>query len=145
MGRSFEYVSLNPYNRRCFIRIFQRVYANISASQAFSVSSFHELLRLLCPDFPSSVVRNASFVSDPRDDKPQSAFTFGELSRVVFHLFFFSEFMNHAALVFRSLDLGANGEVLTGEFCDRVREIINANQAKFRWGHVLSRVRSLER
>ena len=56
-GREFEYVTATPYNRICFIRLFwQCFYALEKESMVMKVTDYLQLLRLLCPNFPTSFV-----------------------------------------------------------------------------------------
>jgi hypothetical protein len=47
------------FNRQCFLVTAQRSLAPLAAAGRLSFGDMHSLLQLLCPDFPTSVLKNA--------------------------------------------------------------------------------------
>eukprot|EP00462_Mataza_sp_D1_P020792 CAMPEP_0175142064 /NCGR_PEP_ID=MMETSP0087-20121206/12541_1 /TAXON_ID=136419 /ORGANISM="Unknown Unknown, Strain D1" /LENGTH=189 /DNA_ID=CAMNT_0016425725 /DNA_START=294 /DNA_END=863 /DNA_ORIENTATION=+ len=92
--------------------------------------SYHQLLCLLCPDFPFSLVRNASRITIEVVDS-QAPISFGIFSKRLFILFFFSEFMNQAALAFRTIDKNASGKVSREVFLEYLDKILQTKSAQF--------------
>mmetsp|Transcript_10388 Transcript_10388/g.18950 ORF Transcript_10388/g.18950 Transcript_10388/m.18950 type:complete len:200 (-) Transcript_10388:387-986(-) len=99
-----------------------------------TVDSFHQLLSLLCRDFPYSLVRNASRITMDVKEVPTKG-KFREFSLKIFILFFFSEFMNQSALAFRTIDQHATGKVKVSAFMEHLKGILGKNP-NFRYGHV---------
>jgi len=121
--RQFKYVNSTPRNRRSFIRHFSDIFSAFRTSESLKPEALHQLLCLLCPDFPFSLVRNASRITvDVVDAVPTVHFK--DFSKKIFILFFFSEFMNQAALAFRTIDKKASGKVSTGEFQEALKKIV---------------------
>lgn len=126
--RKFKYVSCTPCNRRSFIRIFNQTFAHFNEEDALTPESLHQLLCLLCPDFPFSLVRNASRITL---DTPAQQIPFKDLSSKLFILFFFSEFMNQAALAFRTIDSHGTGSVPKQIFYAHLAKIIDTKKYEF--------------
>jgi len=124
LHRSFRYVNSTPRNRKSFIRQFYSLYKHINSDEELTVDSFHELLTLMCSDFPYSLVRNASRITMEVKDFPQKV-NFRDFSLKIFILFFFSEFMNQSALSFRTIDKKSTGKVEVSGFLERLRYIVN--------------------
>ncbi len=98
--RNFKYVNSTARNRRSFIRVFNQTFGHfedLKGPEAIGPESFHQLLCLLCADFPFSLVRNASRITL---DSPTQIVSFKELSTKMFILFFYSEFMNQVDFFF---------------------------------------------
>lgn len=127
--RQFKYINCTPQNRRAFLWRFKSTYANYE-QEMLTPESFHQLLLLLCPDFPFSLVRNASRITlDVM--QPSNLIEFETFSRKLFILFFFSEYMNQAALAFRTIDHKSTGRVHRRTFCDSLIKIIRNNSNTF--------------
>eukprot|EP00472_Partenskyella_glossopodia_P013099 CAMPEP_0197525068 /NCGR_PEP_ID=MMETSP1318-20131121/10600_1 /TAXON_ID=552666 /ORGANISM="Partenskyella glossopodia, Strain RCC365" /LENGTH=273 /DNA_ID=CAMNT_0043078229 /DNA_START=286 /DNA_END=1107 /DNA_ORIENTATION=+ len=124
--RSFRYINSTPRNRQSFIQQYYEVYKNISPNEELTVDSFHQLLSLLCRDFPYSLVRNASRITMDVKEVPTKG-KFREFSLKIFILFFFSEFMNQSALAFRTIDQHATGKVKVSAFMEHLKGILGKN------------------
>lgn len=128
--RQFKYVNSTPRNRRSFIRLFSDIFSAFRASESLKPEALHQLLCLLCPDFPFSLVRNASRITvDVVDAAP--VVQFKDFSKKIFILFFFSEFMNQAALAFRTIDKKASGKVNKTEFQEALQKIVLTKSQAF--------------
>jgi len=121
--RNFRYINSTPRNRKSFIEQFHRVYKHIQPDEEFSIDSFHQLLSLLCRDFPYSLVRNASRITMEVKEVPGKV-KFRAFCLKIFILFFFSEFMNQSALSFRTIDHKATGKVKVGVFIKHLKDIV---------------------
>ncbi len=61
--REYAFVSKTPYNRISFVKVFSQNYTEIAArNKMMRVSDYLSLLRLLCHDFPVSIVHRISQV-----------------------------------------------------------------------------------
>lgn len=128
--RHFKYVNATPSNRLHFIRAFRRVFKDIPKERRLTPECFHQLLCLLCPDFPSSLVRNASRVTTDTVDTSTEV-PFYSFSLRFFTLFFFAEFMNQAALKFRDLDTQVLGKVSSSQFQTKLLKIVKEKGSVF--------------
>lgn len=128
--RQFKYVNCTPHNRRCFVQQFKQIFRGFNAKEVMKPEAFHQLLCLLCPDFPFSLVRNASRITIDAVE-PSVEVQFGEFSRKLFILFFFSECMNQAALAFRTIDNKATGRVAGRLFLEYLTKILVAKSSLF--------------
>jgi len=136
LHRNFRYVNCTPRNRQSFIQQFYDAYKSIDEYEELSIDSFHQLLTLLCRDFPYSLVRNASRITMEVKEIPTKV-AFSEFSLKIFILFFFSEFMNQSALSFRTIDKNATGKVKVGVFMEHLKQIID-KQPTFRYSNLTS-------
>ena len=122
--RRFGYANQTPRNRQSFVRQFYEAYSGFGDDDELTIEGFHQLLTLLCRDFPYSMVRNASRITMEVKDLP-SRVRFKAFSLKVFVLFFFSEFMNQSALAFRTIDKKATGKVRVSQFMNKIRGILD--------------------
>ena len=61
--RSYAFVSLTPHNRASFVRLFWHTFAEVAErGDSMRVMEYLSLLRLLCHDFPSALVRGVARV-----------------------------------------------------------------------------------
>lgn len=68
--REFAYVSASPRNRISFIMNFEEAYKDSKWTEAITADDYHQLLKLLCPDFPFALVNRAVYMlSSTRHDK----------------------------------------------------------------------------
>lgn len=128
--RGFKYVNNTPRNRRSFIRHFSDIFSSFRTTEGLKPETLHQLLCLLCHDFPFSLVRNASRITVDVTETNQTV-NFKEFSRKIFILFFFSEFMNQAALAFRTIDSKATGKVNKDVFEEYLRRIVSTKPHVF--------------
>eukprot|EP00455_Lapot_gusevi_P028779 TRINITY_DN3083_c0_g2_i1.p1 TRINITY_DN3083_c0_g2~~TRINITY_DN3083_c0_g2_i1.p1 ORF type:complete len:187 (+),score=22.80 TRINITY_DN3083_c0_g2_i1:66-563(+) len=103
---------------------------------AIALDDYHQLLCLLCPDFPYTLVQNAARI-DLNWDKDPVYVKYGEFSRKLAILFFFSEFMNHSAQAFKSLDQHDTGRVLWRDYSALLTKLVQTKAQDFNCPDVL--------
>ena len=59
--REYGYVSLTPYNRACFVKLFSDCFGNFEETQML-MSEYCSLLQLFCFDIPSSLMDDIALV-----------------------------------------------------------------------------------
>lgn len=64
-GRRFEYISSTEWNKISFALLLKKSLAHIDRDRPVRVNDMHQLLLLLCPDFPFSIVQNAQITANP--------------------------------------------------------------------------------
>ena len=55
VGREYAYVSATAWNRRSFVVVFREAIQNL-LGEHLTVGDFHQLLQLVCPDFPRATL-----------------------------------------------------------------------------------------
>jgi hypothetical protein len=145
LHRPFKQINSCWRNRKAFIAAFQRAFRGVPGALHTTPTAFHQLCALMCHDFPFSLVRNASRITlEPSASSSsgsgatgaavaaaaaESTLPFAQLSAKLFILFFFSEFMNQAALAFRTLDTSGAGKIAPARFRGALAAIV----AKAKW------------
>lgn len=95
-GREFEFVDACPRNRLAFMRLFQRTFhGNIDAGETLLVQDYHQLVQMLCPDFPVSIIRTAVSTF------PGSKYPFIKLSRALQLYLFYRTFLKQVGTLFK--------------------------------------------
>ncbi|XXQ38198.1 Centriolar satellite-associated tubulin polyglutamylase complex regulator 1 [Plasmodiophora brassicae] len=103
--RNFAYVQATPRNRRSFIRHVRDTFQRFDANEPTTVASLHQLLCLLCPDYPIDYVRCAYRIgavrqrapADDDDAQVPGALPFAHFSLHAFLFLYFAEFVRLAA------------------------------------------------
>ncbi len=100
------------------------------ARAVIGLDEFHQLLCLLCPDFPFTLVQNAARIDLHWQRDPERV-PFGAFADRLGLLFFYSEFMNHAAQSFKALDAGDTGKVLRQTLLSALLALAAAKRTEF--------------
>ena len=68
--REFAYVNLSKYNRACFLNNIKNIFHNNPYYTTITAQDYLQLLILLCPDFPISIVESAiHFIASDNNDQ----------------------------------------------------------------------------
>ncbi|GMH33681.1 hypothetical protein BSKO_01515 [Bryopsis sp. KO-2023] len=59
LNRDFAYVSATPYNRRALLNVTKDVLQSMSEAGPMTMADCHNMLRMVCPDFPLGPIKNA--------------------------------------------------------------------------------------
>merc|ERR1711972_968545 len=104
--------------------MFTYVYRHYENDRPIDAYSFHQLLTLLCPNFPMSFVENGMQILQT-ENKPK----FSQMSKIVFMLFFYSEFVYEVSQIFKQNLSGENRVVPTQEFLAEISKMIQERSA----------------
>jgi hypothetical protein len=85
--REFGYVNSTSRNRLSFIINFEEAYKQMSEEEAMPVDDYHQLLVLLCPDFPRLLIDRALSMTGADAGKPLQ---FSKFSQAVQTCFFYA-------------------------------------------------------
>lgn len=115
--REFEYINATPRNRHAFVVMFRSAYSNFDDGHMVSLSDYHQLLLLLCPDFPGWLVHKAYDAVVPRDVGEKEGMdthrmAFSELKRYVELFFVFSEYLDNVRMTFKVLANGSSNDAV---------------------------------
>ena len=98
--RRYKYVSATPYNRQSFIKITWQAFVNLIQQQVpMKGQEYHQLLQLLCNDFPISLIEQV--INVITHHKPsQDSITFTEFIYTLQVIFYYQEFLNEVGNIF---------------------------------------------
>lgn len=105
--RDFEYISQTPANRWAFIVSARSVFAEFDTAQLLSAPELLQLLRLICPDFPEQLVRNATQLCG-HEGGPH---TLGRLLQMTYARFYYDKYLRWVATRFRECEADQGGRV----------------------------------
>jgi hypothetical protein len=94
------------------------------------LDEFHQLLCLLCPDFPFSLVQNTARIDLNWTADPEQV-VFGPFLDKLSLLFFYSEFMNVSAQSFKSLDTADSGKVPRQAYLSALLGLVGSKRNEF--------------
>jgi hypothetical protein len=60
--REFAYVNASSRNRLSFIMNFEEAYKGSTWTEPITADDYHQLMKLICPDFPLSLVKRAVYM-----------------------------------------------------------------------------------
>jgi hypothetical protein len=126
--RKFKFISASVLNRRSFIAQLKNTFRSIAAAPDCEMRPevLHQLVCLLCPDFPFSLVRNASRICH----KNGHDLRYDDFCDRLCILFYFSEFMNQSALAFTALDTKAEGKVNATALLEKLHGVVEDAKLK---------------
>jgi hypothetical protein len=95
-GREFDFVDATSRNRLAFVRTFATSFANFKPEEMLVGEDIHQLLSMICPDFPMYIVRSslATFT--------QRQLPFTTISTSVSIYFFYRQFIELVERIFTS-------------------------------------------
>eukprot|EP00494_Astrolonche_serrata_P034095 UN34364 len=79
------------------MKLFLYTFRHFDKDKKVDEYSFHQLLSLLCPNFPKTYVKNAMTII------PKSEQTFSNVSSVVFMLIFYHQFVLKCGEIFKNI------------------------------------------
>ncbi len=94
-GRKFAFADATSRNRLAFVRTFEKTFAaTFDADEPLVLEDYHQLLCMICPDFPMRVVRSALSTF------PRTKLSFATISRAVQLYTFYRRFLEGVECVF---------------------------------------------
>lgn len=100
LKRQYSYVSSTPYNRKSFIKLIWQAFFNIIQQQVpMTGSQYHQLLQLLCNDFPITLIEQVMNIITASSQTPV---TFTEFIYTLQIIFYYQEFIEHVHNLFNS-------------------------------------------
>lgn len=69
LGTSFEFVCGCKHNRRSFVACLIETFANFALTEEFSVAEYHQIIELICGNFPKSLISSVAGVLDSKPGK----------------------------------------------------------------------------
>lgn len=114
----------------CFQDICSRSPSHRDHIAAIGLDEFHQLLCLLCPDFPFTLVQNAARIDLHWTADPAHV-PFGAFADKWALLFFYSEFMNLSAQAFKQLDTADTGKVPRHAYLSALLALVSAKRLEF--------------
>jgi hypothetical protein len=131
LTRSFRHINSNQQSRRTFVHyaLSQFGSPSLTSSSLYNIQApeeLHQLFLLLCPDFPSTLLRNAARITP----LTPSSFSFPCLFVRVLLLFELSDFLNGCAIAFRALDKAGNGKVEKSAFESAIKRMMERKKTE---------------
>ena len=97
LSREYAYISATQRNRLAFIFHIGNCYPHLSDSESLTPNDYHQLLCIVCSDFPKSLVDEALVGTQEED------YNYGTISRMVMIYFFYQEFFKEIRCIFRAI------------------------------------------
>jgi hypothetical protein len=95
-GRKFHFVSATPHNRKSFIKVYWQSFVRIiQEEKLLNSSDHHQLLQLLCQDFPLSLCNQVMEI------RKKSDITLTEFIYTLQVLLYYSEFVEQCEVIFK--------------------------------------------
>merc|ERR1712228_1149068 len=92
--RNFEFISMTVHNRNAFINQFGAIFENFyKKNTKITGDEMHQLLCLLCPDFPTPIIYLALTIIDSKQAK---SYPFIVLAEVVLNVFLYWDILKYA-------------------------------------------------
>ena len=92
--REYAYVYATQRNRLAFILHLDECYPHLSDSERLTPNDYHQLLCIVCSDFPKSMVDEALNGLEEED------YTYGTISKMVMLYFFYHDFFKEMRCIF---------------------------------------------
>ncbi|XP_069479290.1 centriolar satellite-associated tubulin polyglutamylase complex regulator 1 isoform X2 [Ambystoma mexicanum] len=106
--REYGFIQATPHNRASFLRIFWQCFRPIGRNgDLLTVTEYHSLLQLLCPDFPIDLTHKAARIV-LMEDAMDCLMSFSDFLFAFQIQFYYSEFLDSAAAVYHDLLSGKN-------------------------------------
>ena len=106
--RDYSFVSLTPQNRSAFVRLFWYCFSEIAdRGDSMQVMQYLSLLRLLCQDFPSTLVQKVARVIFSYDAL-ENLVSFADFLYAFQIVFYYESFLHRCELVCTSIVSGQN-------------------------------------
>jgi len=90
--REFAFVRSTAHNRHAFILTCERAFGHFHDTDKMVPGDLHQLLLLICPDFPESIIQEAAGLLSPPEG-PTSMLEFETLRTAFFIFFFYHEYL----------------------------------------------------
>ena len=124
-SREYAYVYATQRNRLAFILQLDECYPHLSDSERLTPNDYHQLLCIVCSDFPKSMVDEALIGLQEED------YTYGTISKMVMLYFFYHEFFKETRSIFnvmasttrRTRSVATPTTVPLGDYITAVRTI----------------------
>ena len=127
LAREFAYVHECPRNRWAFMKEVHEAFGDLDQGQPLTAAELAHLLRLLCPDFPLELCRDACVLCGDE----AGAFPLAELTFACMVRFFYSEWLERTAAVFRTCDTRECGLVNRNVLCLTLRQMMTSGQTRW--------------
>lgn len=105
--REFSFINQSAHNRWAFISSLREAFAGMDGTTLLSAAELLQLLRLVCPDFPDALVRDACKLCG----KEEGNHRLSELLHCTYARLFYAEFLRRIAITFRECDPTCVGRV----------------------------------
>ncbi|CAD5119131.1 DgyrCDS7772 [Dimorphilus gyrociliatus] len=98
--RSYSYVSATPHNRASMVQTFGSWLRRVATNgELLSIAEYHSLLKLICPDFPLSIVKKAARIV-LMDDATDCSMSFTDFLYAFQLQFVYDEFLTTTKDIF---------------------------------------------
>lgn len=104
--REFSFVSATPYNRLCVLKALLQIHKPFLYHQEyrFDAKEYHEIVKLIFPDFPMQVIQDAFATYDDGKEKGEKRIKFIDFVRAMKDSFCKGEFDVESAIVHKQLE-----------------------------------------
>eukprot|EP01041_Mallomonas_annulata_P006430 gene6430-12997_t len=100
LGGDFEFVLQCRHNRRAFIYCCTESFQNFSLYEELGISDYHQLLQMICPDFPLLLLQEASCIINPVETDLTGRYIYGDLRLTVFFHLMYKEWISELKKLF---------------------------------------------
>eukprot|EP00164_Ancoracysta_twista_P007809 GFYU01011164.1.p1 GENE.GFYU01011164.1~~GFYU01011164.1.p1 ORF type:complete len:368 (+),score=58.32 GFYU01011164.1:147-1106(+) len=123
--RDYEFVNSTPHNRLSFLGQIVEAYQNFDGTEELAYNDFHQLLCVLCPDFPLSLVEDASDCLQLAEEEARPFLDWIPPFQTVFY---FVDFLYEARLIFSGLDITNTGDIYVEQAKKQILEMMRNKQ-----------------
>uniref|UniRef100_A0A8C5MTM7 Centriolar satellite-associated tubulin polyglutamylase complex regulator 1 n=1 Tax=Leptobrachium leishanense TaxID=445787 RepID=A0A8C5MTM7_9ANUR len=110
--REFDFVQTTPHNRASFLRLFWKCFRTIAKNgDLLTVTGYHSLLQMLCPDFPLDLTQKAARIV-LMDDAMDCLMSFSDFIYAFQIQFYYAEFLDSVAALYQDLLTGKNANTV---------------------------------
>ena len=102
-GREFNFVDSTSRNRLSFVRTFELTFSNFETKEMLVAEDAHQLLSMICPDFPIHIVRSSLLPFK------QQQLPFATVARSTSIYLFYRSFIEILEQLFSRASLDSNG------------------------------------